>query len=428
MQLPSLRKCAPAALVVVGVAAFLSLLVTMIYEQDRATLQIRDLIGDTRHILGEANKLNILIRDAERGQRGYLLSGKPEYLEPYEMALTRLPVVFELLRQRSAGNAERQREFEALWSVIEQKLAELALTIKVRTESGEEPARQILMTDRGRALMLDIRTRLDTVVEEETERLTERRAAWELRDRETRLLIAAGSAVTVLFLALAALLLRHNAALGRDIERDREQESRSNLERSQADLREMTVRNEASQYARSLLEASLDPLLTISPDGKITDLNEATIKATGVPRDVLIGTEFSGYFTEPEKAREAYRRVFADGSVIDYPLTIRQPDQHLTEVMFNASVYKDADDNVLGMFAAARDVTAQRRAEAAIAEQRGRELERLDDLERFQKLTVGRELKMIELKKEIVGLKVMIRGPAESSEEWPGAREKIAAA
>jgi hypothetical protein len=74
-------------------------------------------------------------------------------------------------------------------------------------------------------------------------------------------------------------------------------------------------------------------------------------------------------------------------------------------VLYSASVYKDARGNVLGVFAAARDVTAQKRAEAEIAEQRGKELERLSELERFQKLTVGRELKMIELKKDIELLK-----------------------
>jgi len=68
-------------------------------------------------------------------------------------------------------------------------------------------------------------------------------------------------------------------------------------------------------------------------------------------------------------------------------------------------VYKDARGHVLGVFAAARDVTAQKRAEAEIAEQRSKELERLAELERFQQLTVGRELKMIELKKEIEELK-----------------------
>jgi len=164
----------------------------------------------------------------------------------------------------------------------------------------------------------------------------------------------------------------------------------------------------ASQYARSLIEASVDPLVTISPEGKITDVNEATIKVTGVPREELIGTDFSNYFTEPAKAREGYQQVFAKGSVTDYPLTIRHRKRHLTEVLYNASVYTEARGNVLGVFAAARDVTAQKRAEAEIAEQRSKELERLAELERFQKLTVGRELKMIELKKEIEQLKAQV--------------------
>src|SRR6185436_5282921 len=67
----------------------------------------------------------------------------------------------------------------------------------------------------------------------------------------------------------------------------------------------------ASQYSRSLIEASLDPLVTISPEGKITDVNEATIKVTGVPREQLIGTDFSDYFTAPQNAREGYEQVFA---------------------------------------------------------------------------------------------------------------------
>jgi len=157
----------------------------------------------------------------------------------------------------------------------------------------------------------------------------------------------------------------------------------------------------AFQYARSLIEASLDPLVTISPEGKITDVNEATIRVTGVQRDKLIGTDFSDYFTQPDKARDGYQQVFSKGSVTDYPLTIRHVDGKLMDVLYNASVYKDVQGNVLGVFAAARDVTAQKKAETDIANQRTHELERLAELERFQKLTVGRELKMIELKKEI---------------------------
>lgn len=115
-----------------------------------------------------------------------------------------------------------------------------------------------------------------------------------------------------------------------------------------------------SQYARSLIEASLDPLVTISAEGKITDVNEASIKVTGVAREKLIGTDFCDYFTEPQKAREGYQKVFENSFVSDYPLTIKHVKGKLTDVLYNASVYKDSSGNVLGVFAAARDVTEQK--------------------------------------------------------------------
>jgi len=116
-----------------------------------------------------------------------------------------------------------------------------------------------------------------------------------------------------------------------------------------AAARDVTAQKQVSEYARSLIEASVDPLVTIAADGKITDVNEATMKVTGVTREKLIGTDFSNYFTEPEKAREGYQQVFAKGSVTDYPLTIRHRDGRQTHVLYNASVYKDVRGNVLGV-------------------------------------------------------------------------------
>ncbi len=124
----------------------------------------------------------------------------------------------------------------------------------------------------------------------------------------------------------------------------------------------------ASQYSRSLIEASIDPLVTISPEGKITDVNEASAKVTGETRQKLIGTDFSDYFTEPEKAREGYKQVFEKGSVSDYPLTIRHKNGSLIDVLYNASVYKDDKGTVLGVFAAARDVTDKNRIAAELTE------------------------------------------------------------
>jgi PAS domain S-box-containing protein len=119
-------------------------------------------------------------------------------------------------------------------------------------------------------------------------------------------------------------------------------------------------------YNRSLIEASLDPLVTISPDGTISDVNEATVKVTGVPRNALIGTDFSNYFTDPEKAKAGYETVFREGSVTDYELQIRRADGHITPVLYNATVYRDGTGKVTGVFAAARDITEQIKAEHAI--------------------------------------------------------------
>jgi PAS domain S-box-containing protein len=129
---------------------------------------------------------------------------------------------------------------------------------------------------------------------------------------------------------------------------------------------------QAALYARSLIEASLDPLVTISPEGKITDANHAAEAATGRARAELIGSDFCDCFTEPEVARAGYRQVFAQGSVTDFPLVIRHVSGRLTEVLYNAAIYRDAAGAVAGVFAAARDVTALRKAENALKQYQNR--------------------------------------------------------
>jgi PAS domain S-box-containing protein len=128
----------------------------------------------------------------------------------------------------------------------------------------------------------------------------------------------------------------------------------------------------AHQYTRSLIEASLDPLVTISADGEIMDVNTATELATGVPRRQLIGSDFSDYFTEPEKAREGYRKVFETGLIRDYPLAIRDTSGTIIDVLYNATVYRNEAGEIQGVFAAARDITERKRAEEALKESEAR--------------------------------------------------------
>lgn len=125
----------------------------------------------------------------------------------------------------------------------------------------------------------------------------------------------------------------------------------------------------SSHYARSLIEASLDPLVTISIDGMIMDVNAATEKVTGVRREELIGSDFCQYFTDPEDASRGYQQVFAQGFVTDYPLALRHVSGKVTDVVYNASLYYDSNGDVAGIFAAARDVTDKKIAEQKMFEQ-----------------------------------------------------------
>ncbi|MES2863440.1 MAG: ATP-binding protein [Bacteroidota bacterium] len=122
----------------------------------------------------------------------------------------------------------------------------------------------------------------------------------------------------------------------------------------------------ASQYSLSLIEASRDPLFAISQEGKVTDTNEATVEATGVSKDKLIGSNFIDYFTDSSKAKESYKEVFSKGFIADFPLTIK--DHKLTEVLFNGSIYKSEEGNVIGAVLVARDITEQRILETQLTE------------------------------------------------------------
>jgi len=126
----------------------------------------------------------------------------------------------------------------------------------------------------------------------------------------------------------------------------------------------------AYSYTRGLIEASLDPLVTISPQGRITDVNRATEEVTGVARERLIGSDFSEYFTVPAKARAGYQQVLTGGQVVDYPLTIRHVSGKTTDVLYNAVVYRNDAGGLQGVFAAARDITERKRAEEELSKYR----------------------------------------------------------
>lgn len=141
---------------------------------------------------------------------------------------------------------------------------------------------------------------------------------------------------------------------------------RQEFERSLEEAAEALHR--ANVYNRSLIEASLDPLMTIGLDGRITDVNAATEAITGRARDEIVGTEFTVYISDTEKAMAGFNEVLRDGYVVDLEFEFCHKDGHTTPALFNASVYRDESGNVIGLFAAARDITERKRAEGKVRE------------------------------------------------------------
>ncbi|HXH62886.1 MAG TPA: PAS domain-containing protein, partial [Gemmatimonadales bacterium] len=118
---------------------------------------------------------------------------------------------------------------------------------------------------------------------------------------------------------------------------------------------------QTQNYTRGLIEASVDALVTVDPQFLVTDVNEQTVRITGYSREELIGSPFPDYFTDPDRATVGVKQTLAEGFVTNYVLVLRSRTGKETPVSFNASVFKDTEGHVKGIFAAARDITEQKR-------------------------------------------------------------------
>jgi PAS domain S-box-containing protein len=125
---------------------------------------------------------------------------------------------------------------------------------------------------------------------------------------------------------------------------------------------------DAQSYSRSLIEASVDALVAVDPELVITDVNEQMVKMTGYDRSQLIGSEFVDYFTDPARAAAGVRKTLGEEVVTNYELTLRSRHGRLYQVSFNASVFRDVEGQVKGVFASARDITEQNRLQERLRE------------------------------------------------------------
>src|SRR5260370_12169496 len=112
----------------------------------------------------------------------------------------------------------------------------------------------------------------------------------------------------------------------------------------------------------------VEGVVTVGPEGYITDVNEQMCGMAGYERSELIGSVFNRYFTDPGAADAGVKPTLGRGVVTHYELVLKHKSGRKATVSFNASVFRSAEGRVQGIFASARDISEQSRLQGQLAE------------------------------------------------------------
>jgi PAS domain S-box-containing protein len=300
------------------------------------------LLQHTQEILSKSNVVLLDVVDVETGTRGFVLTGKEEFLEPYNSAIAKSEKNLSALELLTKDNFNQQSRILLLRNQIEKKLEVSKKLINLRRKSVLNEDEKSIDLDNSKTITDSIRSLIAEINAAEIVLLKQRKIDSGKITSNSDMLLG----LLFIFVSIITILVFYIF---------------NNHKKRNAELALLNdIKNLSSKYSLSLIEASLDPLITINTEGKITDTNEATARITGIEKSKLIGSDFFDYFTEHQKAREIYKEVFKTGSVSDYPLTILHKEGKLTDVLFNGSIYKDDFGNVLGVVIVARDIAEQK--------------------------------------------------------------------
>jgi PAS domain S-box-containing protein len=337
------------ALIVVPLAVLIALESYQAAVRTPSLARGRDLILHTFDVLGTARSLERAIQDAERGQRGYLLTGNPDYLKPYRTGESEVPILFARLKALTADNPNQQRRMNDLEVSLDEKLTRLRRTLDVRERDGFDAARKNVMSGTGLVTMQRIGTLIDAIVSEENTLLTER--VTRLADEESEVahsaLVGGGIALGTIIAGVIAALLAFRQ-----------------LQRAEGEHRA------SEERFRLLVDGTVDhAIFTLDPHGFITDWNAGAQRIKGYRADEIVGEHFSRFYTAEDRRngvpQRALETALREGKFEAQGWRVRKDGNRFWAHVTINPLY-DASGRLFGYGKVTRDNTVQREQQLAL--------------------------------------------------------------
>ena len=196
------------ALLILGIIYLLA------FTSLRKMIDANHWVVHTLQVIEKLEDVLTLLNDAETGQRGYVITGEPRYLEPYQSSRTIIDQRLRALRHLTRDNPRQQQQLDRLAVLVNSKQSVMQETINLRNGAGGfAAARALILTDRGMHLMDDIRAVVVEMENDEYQLLVKRDRTAEVSARNTQAVIAIGVPFAFLLLGLLAVLLTRNIAV-----------------------------------------------------------------------------------------------------------------------------------------------------------------------------------------------------------------------
>lgn len=183
--------------VLVATAALSYLSASRFAENGASVAHTYEVLATTRETLSS-------LQDAETGQRGYIITGDESYLQPYQTSLSHIGGTIDHLRDLAVNDPEREREVDTLRSLVQAKLDELGVTIRLRKEQGGDAASKAVQAGKGKAIMDNVRTVLAHMEDEEKNLLADRQQKASDSIATTRNIIIGGEGAAIIIVVLVA--------------------------------------------------------------------------------------------------------------------------------------------------------------------------------------------------------------------------------